>query len=78
MHAPRGAQGGRGRGAKEKTPKDGGQMQVDAMAGIVRLAPGGEMPPDATTKKGRGQPQEDAPHPGKGGAKGETLQKSSS
>ena len=76
MHAPRGAQGGRGSGAKDKTQNPGGQMQIDAMAGIVRAKPSGDSSPDASQKKGREQGQQDSPHAGKGGAKEVTHQNS--
>ena len=50
MNAPRGAQGGKGAGAKEKTSQFWVQMQVYAVAGIVRLQPGSEAPHDAAPK----------------------------
>ena len=75
-HEARVAQGGRGRGAKGKPSNAGGQMEVDAMAGVVRQQPGGDASPDPSQKKkGRGQHQQASPAQGKHGAKGETLQK---
>eukprot|EP00966_Prymnesium_polylepis_P051140 1183728-Prymnesium_polylepis.1 len=51
-------------------------MHIDAMAGIRRTTPSGDDAPPTAPKKGRGQQQSSAGSPGKGGAKGETMQKS--
>ena len=44
-------------------------MQVDGMAGIVRLQPGGSASPSAAQKKGRQRLMQDAPPQQKDGAK---------
>ena len=61
------------------TPAGGEQMQVEAMAGVVRQKPAGGSSPDRSqqSKKGRAQQQHVAQPEGNDGAKEKTLQQES-